>query len=293
MTDHELVRADDGFPVATRFFAPPGSPRAAVLIAGGTGIPQRFYRAYAEHLAAHGFLVATLDYRGIGASRARVRTGMGQWALDADAVLRALHARTDAPVFHVGHSFGGQALGLMPSAARPRPIRGRPGLSGAILVAAQSGFYGHWPMPSRLRMAALWHGVVPGLVRAFDRLPSWAGLGEELPPQVARDWAEWCRTPGYLRTRIPAEKQYFHELLAPMLAFAFTDDDYAPGRSVDELLAWYMNADVEKRVIRPSSVGLRAIGHHGFFRRTSGELWRQSVDWIEARLADGVTTRAA
>lgn len=279
---HDRIRTDDGFELATRFHHPIGAPRAAVLIAGGTGIPQGFYRAYAEHLAAAGMLAVTLDYRGIGASRGRVRTGLLRWALDADVVLRALAEQVDAPLFHVGHSFGGQALGLMPSASRL--------LSGAILVASQSGFYGHWPARKRLQMAALWHGVVPGLVATFGRLPSWAGLGEELPPQVARDWAEWCRTPGYLRTHVPLHRQHFHELRAPLLAFQFTDDDYAPGRSVDELLSWFTRAEVEKRTVRPAQVGLPAIGHHGFFRRTSGALWQASVDWIEGHLA---TARAA
>jgi predicted alpha/beta hydrolase len=268
------IEAGDGFKLAAHVFDPGRRPRAVVTIAGGTGIPQRFYRAYAEHLASAGMLAVTWDYRGIGASAGDARGGMTTWADDADHVLRWTHARYgDAPIVHVGHSFGGQVLGLMPSAARM--------LSSAVLIAAQSGFYGHWPMPSRLRMAALWHGVVPGLVRVFGELPAWA-MGEALPADVAREWAEWCRTPGYLSGVVPAEKQFFRAFHAPILAYSFTDDDYAPGRSIEELLSWYRNAPITRRARTPERLGVRSIGHLGFFRKQNIELWNETLDWIES-----------
>ncbi len=278
MSDSIVILAPDGYPLGAQLFEPAGSPRGAVLIAGGTGIPQRFYRHYAEYLASAGFLVLTWDYPGIGASRIKGRAangGMTTWAADADHVLRWLRARApgDAPLIHVGHSFGGQVLGLMESAAKH--------LDAAVLIAAQSGFYGHWPIPSRLRMAALWHGVVPGLVRMFGDLPSWA-MGEALPADVAREWAEWCRTPGYLTGVVPRERQFFRALRVPLLAYAFTDDDYAPGRSIAELLSWYANASITRRLRDPRRLGVRSVGHLGFFRKANSELWIESLDWIEA-----------
>ncbi len=269
------IETSDGFPLIGHLFHPGGAPRAVVTIAGGTGIPQRFYRPYAQYLASAGFLALTWDYRGMGESRGRrADGGMTTWAADADQVLRWMRKRAaDAPIVHVGHSFGGQVLGLMPSASKE--------LASAVLIAAQSGFYGHWPMPSRLRMAAMWHGIVPGLVRVFGEVPSWA-MGEALPADVAREWAEWCRTPGYLTGVVPRERQYFRALHAPILSYAFTDDDYAPGRSIEELLSWYANAPITRRVRSPQRLGVRGIGHLGFFRKQHVELWNETLDWIES-----------
>ena len=33
------------------------------MIAGATGVPQRFYRGFAQYAAAHGYTTLTLDYR--------------------------------------------------------------------------------------------------------------------------------------------------------------------------------------------------------------------------------------
>ena len=42
----------------------------------------------------------------------------------------------------------------------------------------------------------------------------------------------------------------------------------------------------ERRAIRPADVGERAIGHHGFFaERHRDSLWRETLDWIDARCA--------
>lgn len=278
MSESTIITAPDGFPLGAQMFQPLSRPRGAVVINGGTGIPQRFYRNYAEYLAAAGFLTLTWDYRGVGASRHSDRAatgGMTTWAADANHVLTWVRGRVgdDTPLVHVGHSFGGQALGLMPSAPRTADA--------AVLIAAQSGFYGHWPMPSRLRMAALWHGVVPSLVRVFGELPSWA-MGEPLPAEVAREWAEWCRTPGYLSSVVPRERQFFRAFHAPILAYSFTDDDYAPGDSIEELLSWYANAPITRRVRDPRKIGARAIGHLGFFRKSNSELWNETLDWIES-----------
>ncbi len=265
-------------------FDPVGAPRATIVIAGGTGIPQRFYARYAAHLRAFGFRAVTFDHAGVGASKATpARDGMRGWARDAEDVVR--WARTSATktakekrLVYVGHSFGGQALGLMPDADAL--------VDAAVLVGAQSGWYGHWPPSSRLQMAALWHGVVPALVGLFGRLPGWVFTGEDLPAPVAREWARWCRTPGYVTGALPADALCFSRYRGELLAFAFTDDDYAPASAVDELLSWYRNAAVEKRTRHPARVGVRAIGHLGFFRRTHAALWDESVEWIERALLD-------
>ena len=52
----------------------------------------------------------------------------------------------------------------------------------------------------------------------------------------------------------------------------------------EALLVSYGAAQIERRWTRPREVGARALGHHGFFsehHRTT--LWRDALDWIDAR----------
>ncbi len=83
---HEPLRVEarDGFPLAADLFLPDAAPTAAVLIAPAMGVPRGYYAAFAGHLAREGLAALTLDYRGIGGSRAgalRGRRGASPGAL--------------------------------------------------------------------------------------------------------------------------------------------------------------------------------------------------------------------
>ena len=56
-----LLALDDYQLTATHYHAE--QPQAQLLIAGATGVPQGFYRRFAEHAASRGFNTMTLDYR--------------------------------------------------------------------------------------------------------------------------------------------------------------------------------------------------------------------------------------
>lgn len=270
------IATPDGAGVSGRLFHPEGPPRAAVLVAGGAAIRQRFYQGFAEALAAQGIAAMTVDYRGIGDSMyAHPAPTMSGWATDISAALDHLRGRVDAPVFYVGHSFGGQALGLLPEPnAR---------IAGAVLVAAQSGFVGHWPWPSRLWIGAVMYGVLPVTAKVLGRVPGWLGLGEDMPGGAAREWAAWCRHPGYTTEALPHPRLTYGSFRGEILALSFPDDAYAPRPAVDALLGFFRNAEVEHRVIAPESVPQKKIGHFAFFRRSSSALWAPVVDWISAR----------
>jgi predicted alpha/beta hydrolase len=112
-----LLALDDYPLAATRYHAE--QPRAQLLIAGATGVPQGFYRRFAEYAASRGFNTLTLDYRGIGQSRPASLRGFEMeyldWAhLDLAAAVDQ-HRHAERPLFMVGHSFGGHAFGLLPN----------------------------------------------------------------------------------------------------------------------------------------------------------------------------------
>lgn len=272
------VRARDGVVLAATVHrrAGAGPRRPAVVIASATGVRRAYYATFAAFLAARGHDVVTFDYRGIGGSRdAAPRPKMHDWG-EQDLAGVVDHAgwafgRNDGTVRIVGHSVGGQIVGLLPEPERVDRL---------VAVAAQSGDYRLWPLPSRLAMAALWYGVIPGVTRAVGYLPGALGVGEDLPPGVALEWAAWCRTPGYLVGGAgSARRAGFERLRAPLLAFGFDDDPYAPAAAVDALLALYQNAQVERRDVQRAEVG--PIGHFGFFRdRFRRSLWEDAARFL-------------
>lgn len=234
------------------------------------------YRRFAEYLATRGYHTVTWDWRGTGESRpvslrgfpATMRdwgrqdlTGMIDWAGREFPSL---------PILVIGHSFGGQALGLMQGGER---------ITAAATVSSQSGYWGWWPFPIRYWYAVLWHFLVPGLTRLVGWFPSRPlGLGEGLPRGVALEWSSWCRNPDYL-----GDWSGHQAFGAPLLSMGFTDDSYAPPRAVAELHNHYGSAEKTLRILSPRDAGLPRIGHFGFFRPEAQRLWDEVANWLDGK----------
>jgi predicted alpha/beta hydrolase len=278
------IAAADGFALSARLFAHEGDARGSVLMNPATGVRKEYYQPFAEFLAARGWRVVTFDNRGVGNSRPASLRGfaarMQDWAeLDAEGALRWMiddAAGSDTPLCLVGHSFGGQALGLVPTARR---------LDAALLVATQSGYWGHWPWWQRPRVMALWFFVIPLVTAALGYFPARRfGLGEDLPAGVARQWARWGRHPEYLmRDGSPSWRRGYESLALPIRGIGFADDTYAPQPSMAAILALYANARVEHRHLAPRDLGVERVGHFGFFRERHREiLWEPAAAWLES-----------
>ena len=268
------LTASDGYTISAATFGS-GKP---VLIMPATGVPQSYYAKFAAYLAERGFSVLTFDYRGIGRSKngdlRKMTARMRDWALlDATAAFDFLLRQGSDPVSVVGHSFGGQAVGLLP---QPERIRG------ALLVGSQSGYWRNWPALGKLWMWPTTHLGLDAVTTLFGYFPgSRLGFGEDLPPGVAREWAAWCRHPTYLVGALGVEEAYAR-VRSPIRAYAIGDDAFAPLPAVDALGRLYPNARWETRPVAPRELGVNAIGHFGFFReRFRDSLWREAADWLE------------
>ena len=275
------VTTADGLALGITEFEPAGPARGAVVINAATAVKRRYYERFATYLAQHGFAVVTYDYRGIGDSRPTrlrgFRARMQDWGeLDQPAVIEHARARhPDVPLAVVGHSVGGQIFGLLPEPQR---------VSRVLMVAAQHNYWRLWRRPERYVLWGLWTLVMPTASHTLGYFPSRAfGLGEELPKGVALDWARWCRSPGALVQAIGGDAaDRFGRYRGPMLSLSFDDDhQFAPRRAVDGLLALYANAQSEHRHLSASSLGLRSVGHFGFFRESASERgWPIALDWL-------------
>lgn len=271
------IPATDGFALgATEFRAAAPAAGRAVLIAPATGVRRRLYQPFAAYLATQGFHVLTWDWRGTGGSRPPDLRGfpasMTTWATRdlAGAIEWATQTYPGHRLYAVGHSFGGQAVGLAPNAQR---------LAGLVTVAAPSGYWGHWPRGRRWMLAALWYTAMPALTALLGYFPGRRlGLGEDLPAGVAHEWARWCRTPAYL-----GDYTLHRRFARPLLALSFTDDPFAPPRAVRALHREYAAARLTERVVAPHQVGATRLGHTGFFAAgRAPELWAEVAAWLRA-----------
>ncbi len=274
----------DGFELAATLYEPAagaGDGGPVVLINSATAVRRGYYDGYARALAAQGFSVLTWDYRGIGDSRPRSLAGfrarMRQWGeVDLAGILGwiADHLRPRR-LLVVGHSVGGQLVGLAANNHRIHAL---------MMVGSQNGWWGHWPAPSRYRIALNWFVLIPLVTRVYGYLPGRFGTKEDLPAGVAREWARWGRRRAYL-LESDELRAGFERLRLPLLAYSFTDDDFAPRPAVEGLLDLYSEADVHHRHLAPRDVGADTIGHFGFFRdRFRDSLWRDSAAWLQRQV---------
>lgn len=244
-----------------------------VVIAAATGVHHRFYRRFAEFLVTGGFEVLAFDWRGMGSSRTAEghrdpRLTMRNWGeRDLAAAIAWAAQRADGRNVHVvGHSFGGQALGLAANADR---------VTRAVFVGAQHGWMGHWPLQLRVPLWFLWRFGMPLGAALLGRFPSnLLGMGETLPQEVAREWAHWCARPEHMGTW-----DGHAALQIPLLSISFEDDAFAPRTAAAALLREYRSADVVHEH-QPAT----GLGHFGFFRGGSATpLWERTLRFLRAR----------
>ena len=276
------LTAADGYPISALRYPAAGGVRGHLLVAGATGVPQRFYRRFAEHAAQQGYTTLTLDYRGIGLSRLAVhqRSLRGfamnylDWAhLDLAAAVEQMASDT-VPLFMVGHSFGGHAFGVLPNHHR---------VARFYTFATGAGWHGWMPRAEQFKVLAMWRLLGPVLTRWKGYLP-WRllGMGEDLPLPVYQQWRHWCQYPRYFFDD-PAMAHLaprFAAVRTPIVAANALDDLWAPPRSRDAFMAAYTQAECLSVDIDPRQAGLGPIGHMGYFRPQAQPLWDAALQWF-------------
>ncbi|MGB8401670.1 alpha/beta fold hydrolase [Bradyrhizobium sp.] len=288
--DDITVPATDGYLLGATLFLPRGAKRHAMLINSATAVPRKIYRGFAGYLAQRGCVVLTYDYRGTGDSRRKARTGanrpkslvgfkasMTDWAaLDVAAAVAWMRQRYRAlPCGYVGHSFGGQALGLIPNNRE---------VSRALLIAAQAGYWKLMASPERYRVYAMLNFAGLPLTRLLGYTPGWTGLGQDLPKGVFEQWVSWVMSPRYLfdDTKLGALRN-FPKYQGALRALCLTDDPWATLPAVELLCSGFTSTTPEILSVTPADAGGKTIGHFGFFRPEHRDtLWRGAAEWLQA-----------
>ncbi len=283
--DEISIYCHDGISLSGTTFAPEETPKSAVIIASALGVPRRFYEPFATFLAGHGHLSLTFDYRSVGDSVVDdpATVTFEQWGrLDMDAAMTTARQWFDPKkLILVGHSCGGQLFGLAPASRA---------LSGVVMVAASLANTRYWPVARRPGLHLLWRLLIPLLCRIGPTFPA-RKLGfssTDVASGVMAQWARWARHRDYLFTPgLGLDVSRYPRFDCPILAYGFSDDPYAPRKSIEALLAHFPTAAVEFRHMRPDDLGAGTIGHFGFFKgRMQEHLWLETVHWLN-RFAGG------
>ncbi|TDP63511.1 alpha/beta fold hydrolase [Roseateles toxinivorans] len=279
-------KASDGFELHGHCYGEAATARAGLLIAPAMGVEQRYYGEFAHWMAAQGYLVLSFDYRGMGASRPPalkhslrgLEADIHTWAeLDAAAALDELSRRlgNDAkPIHWLGHSLGGQILGMLPN-------RGR--VSRAITVGCGSGYWRENAVSLRRYVWWLWYVIVPLALPLCGYFPGrkLRKVGD-LPRGVMAQWRRWCLDRDYMMGEGGAGlRAQYAAMKLPMLSLSFTDDEFMSRRNTESLHSFYAGAQPEIRRIAPKDIGERRIGHFGFFRKHfQATLWPQVARFL-------------
>jgi predicted alpha/beta hydrolase len=268
------LNTHDGNDIVACFFHPEGEPKACVLIVPAMGVGQKFYSPFAAWLASQGFLVATFDYFGIGLSRQTdLRTltvNIIDWAkFDCEAMIHAITKEARAkPLYWLGHSLGGQIVGLVPSCARIKKV---------VTIACGSGYWLDNTPSLKWKAWWMWYVAVPISTRMLGYFPGkrLRKVGD-LPRGVIEQWRRWCLDPCYtVGAEGPEIQAQFEAVKIPITSLSFVDDEFMSLKNIESLHGFYRSAPRTMTRISPAEVGAKRIGHFGFFNtRFQETLWR-------------------
>ena len=263
--------ASDGYPLSGTLDTPEHGIKANIVLASATGVPQAFYRRFAEYATQFGYQVLTFDYSGVAQSAPKRLKGFKMSYLDWGtldlAVAIDFLAQDPIPLFMVGHSYGGQALGLAPNHAK---------VTAMYCFGTGAGWHGYMPFKEKMKVQVIWNIIFPPMVAVTGYLPwSKLNMGADLPIGVYQQWRKWCKNPTYFFAdpEQHALIAQYAQVKTPIYAVSALDDDWALPNSRHAFMQHYRQAPMQFINISASDYGLKEIGHMGYFRKGAEKIW--------------------
>jgi predicted alpha/beta hydrolase len=271
-----VLTTPDGYTLHGIKYLAYGCSLGNIVVSSASAVTQQFYRRFALYANKRGFNVLTFDYRGIGQSKSGHIKDMDvsylDWGrYDLAAAIDYMYEENE-PLFLVGHSYGGQALGLLPNHNL---------ITAAYSFGSGAGWSGWMKKSESLKVNFLWKVVLPILVK-WKGYMAWSklGMGDDLPLGIYKDWKRWCQYPNYFFDDPDYQhiKEKYAEVSIPYIAATATDDEWAPPKSRDAFCKHYINCDLKLLNITPGPY--KSIGHMGYFREESSEHWGEMLHWF-------------
>jgi predicted alpha/beta hydrolase len=250
----------------------------------GTGIPQKVYSNLAIYLTQYGYVTVTYDYRGIGNSKPKNLKGfeakIEDWGiLDMTSIFDWIISEfPNEKKIIIGHSMGGQLVGLMDNYQK---------IDKLVLIASSTGYWKDMSSPYKWLMPPLWFLFVPLTTFIYGYANAKKiRQGENLPKGVAIQWRNWCINPNYFDEHFQKSNTslFFDKLRIPLKSIQIKDDPIANEITSNKILKYYKIANIEIEKISPEQLGVKKIGHTGFFsRQFKDTLWKNLKTDIEKK----------
>jgi len=275
------IKCKDGELIAATIYSPNKDPKGAILVAPATGIKRQFYDNFAKYLAEHGYGVICFDNRGIGESLTgnikNSNASLQCWGeQDMPAVLEQLKIDFPDTKYHlIGHSAGGQLVGLMDNALE---------LNSIFNFGCSSGRLKNMNFLYRVKAKFFMNFFIPVNNILFGHTKAqWVGMGEPLPKNVAKQWQEWCNGQGYVKEAFGKTifNHFYDELATPSLWVNAIDDEIANNANVADMLSVFPKLNAQTLTLNSKDFGLNEIGHMKFFSKKSQVLWDHTLEWLE------------
>lgn len=267
----------DQYPLTGWFYPSkiPNQTKIPILLAPATGITTTFYHSFSEWLSEQGFNVLSFDFRGIGKSlHGPVKDSTAniiQWGqLDLPAAIEKLLELTHAEkLILLGHSAGGQLTGIIPNYQK---------IAKVISISGSSGHTKGLKGRTKILGPIMFKGIFPLARHTIGYGPTKIiGMGENLPKDVAKQWAEFCSKPGYvinaLGKTLNNDQNFHNKITQPIIAIHSSDDEIATIANVNDFLRLYPNAKTSIIELTPKDYQHNEIGHMLMFKRSHKNLW--------------------
>ena len=274
------IKGPDAYQLGATVFVPTHL-KAAILIGSATGIKRRFYHSFADYLANNGYGMITFDYEGIGESKngdlKKSKASLVSWGKqDMSLAFSALQSEFPKVPYHlIGHSAGGQLVGLMEDATK---------LTSIFNFASSSGSLQNMKFPFKLKAHFFMNVFIPLNNFFFGFTKSqWVGMGEPLPKGCAQQWSEWCNSTGYVKKYIENTniKHSYQQLACPSFWINAIDDDIAIDKNVEDMILVFPKIQVKRLKLDPNKYQLNEVGHMKFFSKKNKILWQIALDWFD------------
>lgn len=284
MQQNVLIEARDGFKLSATIRRPLTEIKGVIQMNCGTGIPQKVYSNLAIYLTQYGYVTVTYDYRGIGNSKPKNLKGfkakIEDWGiLDMTSIFDWIISEfPNEKKIIIGHSMGGQLVGLMDNYQK---------IDKLVLIASSTGYWKDMSSPYKWLMPPLWFLFVPLTTFIYGYANAKKiRQGENLPKGVAIQWRNWCINPNYFDEHFQKSNTslFFDKLRIPLKSIQIKDDPIANEITSNKILKYYKIANIEIEKISPEQLGVKKIGHTGFFsRQFKDTLWKNLKTDIEKK----------
>lgn len=272
------VISKDNYTVPVISSHPDGEANAIVLIIPAMGVRASFYRGFAKSLASEGILAIVMELRGHGESSQRAGWftdyGYKEHVDDISAILAVIKVNHPEKLIHlVGHSLGGHFSVLM-AGLKPESFES------LIMVASGTPWHGAY-LDKMAKKTKKLKWIVPLLLMMFGAFPGdKIGFAGREARTLIRDWLNLVNDNRFKIKGLPHDIESIVEgYEGRLLCLSFEDDDLAPLRASELMIAKMPKVRADYRLLSDSDINGKAT-HFGW-ARTPQVVAKIIKDWID------------